>query len=163
MPVTDPAARYPRVLDLAQPTRTGYRVAGGFFVVIGIALLIAFGVVVGFQNITRNIEGAIAAVIGLALFLYGIALFVRGPQISATLTQTEVVVRGLFWNTTIPRSSITQVTSYPRIVWTTAEGRKQTTPVAALNLNARARADATLRGRTDAMIADLKKWSKSRG
>ena len=159
MPVTEPASGYPRVLDLAPTTQNGYRVAGGFFVVIGLGLLVFFGVAVGYQNLFASIKG-VAALIGLALLIYGIALFIRGPQISATLTATEAIVRGLFWTTTIPRASISQVTNVPRITWTSADSKQRVTPVSALILNARAQSDKALAGRRNAMVADLKKWAK---
>ena len=74
------------------------------------ALVLAFGLGVGFADGGSWRTGGVAAVAGAALA-------VRGYRSRVTITDRDVVIHGPFRNRSIPRDSVAGYTDWPAVVW----------------------------------------------
>ena len=59
-------------------------------------------------------------------------VFVRGAFMGVVLDDDHIVVRGLLYSRRIPMASITSVTYFPAVRWTSPSGRSRWTPISAL-------------------------------
>ena len=72
----------------------------------------------------------------------------------------SVVVRGALRTVTVPRAAIREVTDYPAIVWTKADGNRRWTPVTAFVTPASAL--GPVRGHHRECVSRLRKWAQKR-
>ncbi|GAA3794344.1 hypothetical protein ACFS5L_37450 [Streptomyces phyllanthi] len=95
------------------------------------------------------------AVVGCAV------LAVRGCRLGASCAGGKLTVRGYLRTRVIPRASITEITDFPAVRWTTGTGCTRWTPITAFATAAGETAGS--RGSKERSIASIRRWARSRG
>ncbi|KQX53230.1 MULTISPECIES: hypothetical protein [unclassified Streptomyces] len=118
---------------------------------LGLAPGVGFAVYAVEAGAARQRAAAVAAVLACAI------VAVRGFRAGVRCEAGRLVVRGFVWTRSIPRSSVTEVTPFPAVRWTTPGGRRRWTPLWAFTEPTEGTRGAQSRKRTN--TTRLRRWA----
>ncbi|WP_238431445.1 hypothetical protein [Streptomyces cavernae] len=136
-----------RIVDLSPPVLN--RLANSSLGWVPMVACVAYGEQTG--------EAFPRAAAGAALLVFAV-LAVRGYRLGLSWDTGTLIVRGYLRTRVIPRGSVTAVTDFPAVRWTTRTGRARWTPVVVL-MTATAEL-AGIRDWKERSVRDLRRWAR---
>ena len=152
------ASAYPIEFRLLPVTRRGYIFGGVTFLISGLVCASVSALVFP----SGLILGLFLLVMGSAASLYGVIGLVRWPRMSLTMTESDVLVRGMFGSRRIARDRIVGIGAYPTIRWTDDRGRTRSTAVNVLNIYQRSVVMPDILRNNARQVATLTEWASEK-
>ncbi|GGW14638.1 hypothetical protein GCM10018980_63810 [Streptomyces capoamus] len=103
-------------------------------------------------------DGMLARVAACLAVTGFVVLAVRGYRLGVTCLPTALVVRGYLRTRVIARESITGITDFPAVRWTTRGGRRRWTPLTALMTSAGE--VSGMRVQKERALGQLRRWAR---